>query len=68
MNFAFLTSKCGLGQGEQVTGKPETKMQSEMKSCVFLEAKAAPGGFSGEERLGWRQFGWAGFGYWGRDG
>ena len=55
------------GTGDR-RARPSTKMQWETKPCVFPEAKAAPGGFSGEERLGWRQFGWAGFGCWGRDG
>ena len=38
-------------------------MQSETKPFIF--PKAAPGGFSGEERLGWRQFGLGSIGYWG---
>ena len=52
----------GLGLGQK-----KKKMQSETKPFIFPKAKVATGGFSGEERLGWRQFGWGGIGYWGGD-
>ena len=45
----------------------QTKMQSETEPFIFPKAKAASGSLSAEERLGWRQFGWGGIGYWGGD-
>ena len=39
-------------------------MQSETEPFIFPKAKAASGSLSAEERLGWRQFGWGGIGYW----